>query len=68
MPEVASGQPLGEFRAVVTRDAEALRRHGAPFYALDRLPSLNGDWIAEVQFADGLWMLAAAEDLTLRSP
>lgn len=56
---------LGVFRAVTTRDAVALERDGEPYFdckaVLETQPS--GDALYEVQFEDGLWMLARLTDL-----
>jgi hypothetical protein len=55
------------FRARVTRDGEALARDGQPYFSMNRLRELNRpDWeraLFEIQFADGLWMLAREDDL-----
>lgn len=67
---VPDRQPLGVFNAQVTRDGSALERDGDPFFAANRLPeSVPSDEGAlfEVEFADGVWMLARAPDLTFHS-
>ena len=70
-------EPLGKFRAVVTRDASAQDRDGQSYYDINRLsetlPEFDTDRIAElnrrggelfeVQFSDGEWMLARGRDL-----
>ena len=62
-----SSAPIGRFRAHSTRDGEALARDGQPYYAINRLsersrPEGERD-LFEIQFADGLWMLARLDDL-----
>lgn len=69
-------EPLGIFRAVSTRDAEALSRDGQPYFDMHRLDEslpdedrtrilmARGGELYEVQFGDGTWMLVRAEDLT----
>lgn len=75
-PEVAP-EPLGTFRAVVTRDASALERDGQPYYDINSLHetlpadhaaciaevAMRGGELVEVRFADGEWMLARGQDL-----
>jgi hypothetical protein len=70
-------EPIGVFRPVSTRDGEAQRRDGEPYFAMNRMDeSLStddegytatlmgrGGELFEVQFADGVWMLARAADL-----
>jgi hypothetical protein len=60
-------QPVGVFRARVTRDGEALARDGQPYFAMNRLSELNrpdGERaLFEIRFADGLWMLVREDDL-----
>lgn len=57
---------IGIFRARVTRDAEARARDGQPYFAMNRLtesqPELERG-LFEIQFGDGLWMLAREDDL-----
>lgn len=68
---------LGIFRAVVTRDGTARERSGQPYVARnllsesgrgtfeERLAELErrGGRLYEIQFPDGVWMLARAADL-----
>jgi hypothetical protein len=56
-------EALGVFRAVSTRDGEAQARDGQCFFALNTLDSQADEAIAEIQFGDGLWMLASEKDL-----
>ena len=67
---VPGREPLAMFNARVTRDGSALERDGDRFFATNRLPesvpSDEGD-LFEVEFADGVWMLASTPDLTLHS-
>lgn len=66
---VPTGDPLGTFQAVSTRDGEALARHGHAFYALNSLKtSADCDAVVEILFADGLWMLATDADLEMSGP
>jgi hypothetical protein len=60
---VPTGKSLGIFRAVSSRDGEALARDGQTFYALKPVESRGAEIIAEIQFGDGVWMLAASDDL-----
>jgi hypothetical protein len=58
---------IGTFRAHSTRDGEAVTRDGQPYYAINRLeeaskPEGERD-LYEIQFGDGLWMLARLDDL-----
>lgn len=56
----------GVFRAVATRDAAAVARHGCAFVEAhllkSRIPDPDGD-LWEIQFPDGHWMLASTPDL-----
>ena len=58
---------IGVFRARVTRDGEASSRDGQPYFAMNRMAETNraeGDRdLFEIQFADGIWMLAREDDL-----
>lgn len=59
--------PIGTFRAQSTRDGTALSRDGEPYFAINRLeerakPAGDRD-LFEVQFADGIWLLARLDDL-----
>jgi hypothetical protein len=58
-----TGKALGVFHAVSTRDGEAQARDGQCFFALNTLDSQADEAIAEIQFGDGLWMLASEKDL-----
>jgi hypothetical protein len=72
-------EPLGVFRAVVTRDGEGEARHGQPYYAITRIHERltgaeqavdlrqRGGELFEIQFGDGVWMLARAADLAAGS-
>lgn len=59
--------PIGTFRAHSTRDGMACSRDGEPYFAINRLDERAkpvGDWdLFEIQFADGVWMLARLDDL-----
>ena len=58
-------QPLGVFRAVATRDRQALDRDGLPYFELNVVRvDRTGESVYEVRFADGTWMLASERDLT----
>ncbi|WP_020578872.1 hypothetical protein [Actinopolymorpha alba] len=55
---------LGVFSAVSTRDGEARRRHGQPFFEANELGvDARGERLFEIRFADGLWILAVESDL-----
>lgn len=59
--------PIGTFRAHSTRDGTAFSRDGEPYFAINRLearakPAGDRD-LFEIQFADGIWMLARLDDL-----
>lgn len=60
-------EPIGTFRARVTRDAAALERDGDQYFAMNRLEELHGRPddrpLYENQFADGVWMLVRENDL-----
>lgn len=57
--------PLGVFHAVKTRDAVGLTRDGWPYFQKNpKGLDTSGSLIYELQFGDGEWMLAVAEDLT----
>ena len=60
---VPTREALGMFRAVSTRDGEARARDGQAFYAIKALESQRAEMIAEIQFGDRSWMLAAGDDL-----
>jgi hypothetical protein len=60
---VPTREALGVFRAVSTRDGEARARDREPFFMLNRLDSRLNEPIVEIQFGDGLWMLASEKDL-----
>lgn len=61
---------IGIFRARVTRDAEALARDGQPYFAMNRLAEKSQPeferGLFEIQFRDGIWMLAREDDLVVR--
>lgn len=57
--------PMGRFHAVSTRDAAAKARDGEEFFALNWLTTSTAEPVAEIQFADGAWMLAGRGDLEL---
>lgn len=57
---------IGTFRAVATRDGNALRRDGQPFYALNHVFDDPRDGpIYEILFSDETWSLAATDDLDI---
>lgn len=61
---VPDREALGVFHAVSTRDGEALARDGQAFFAANQKGVDGQDVdVYEVQFADGFWMLATANDL-----
>lgn len=61
-----AGPPRGRFLSNSTRDGEARARHGHEFQAVRRLGETSrGEPLYELQFYDGLWMLATAADLDL---
>jgi hypothetical protein len=61
---VPNREALGVFHAVSTRDGEALARDGQAFYAANpKGIDSRGIDVYELQFADGFWMLATANDL-----
>ena len=55
----------GLFLAVVTRDAQALARHGQPYFASRLIREDAETSIFEIQFADGDWMLVDLRDLDI---
>jgi hypothetical protein len=61
---VPDREPLGVFHAVSTRDGVARERNGQAYFAANSkgIDSRGAD-VYEVQFADGVWMLATANDL-----
>lgn len=63
--------PVGTFHAHSTRDGVGWERDGQPFFAHNRLeendPEANGT-LWEVEFADGVWILARTPDLTWAEP
>jgi hypothetical protein len=61
-------EALGVFRAVSTRDGEALARDGQAFYSLNPLDSRGEEAIFEIQFSDGFWMLGTKADLQMAGP
>jgi hypothetical protein len=60
-------EPIGTFKARVTRDAAALERDGERYFAMNRLVELHGRpgdrALFEIQFRDGAWMLVREDDL-----
>jgi hypothetical protein len=64
---VPNREALGVFRAVSTRDGEALARDGQEFYSLNPLDAQE-EAIVEIQFSDGIWMLATPTDLDIKGP
>ncbi len=59
-----SNEALGVFHACHTHDAVAQTRDGWPYFALNRIGlDARGEALYEVQFGDGEWMLAVADDL-----
>lgn len=57
--DLHSRRPVaGHFHARATRDAHALERDGRPYVALQRLDTADGRPLVEIQFTDGVWMLA----------
>ncbi|MBC7630537.1 hypothetical protein [Aeromicrobium sp.] len=75
--DAPSPEPLGVFRSISTRDGEAQRRDGEPYFAMKRLDEGlstddeayaaklmgRGGELYEVQFGDGVWMLTRVADL-----
>jgi len=58
-------EPLGVFRATVTRDGVALERDGQTYHRANLVGDDAKDGgLFEVMFADGFWMLATAGDMT----
>jgi hypothetical protein len=51
-------QPLGTFNAVDCRDAASLERDGQPYFAINPLETADGRPLVEIQFSDGMWLLA----------
>ncbi len=63
-----TNRPVGVFRAVATRDGNVLGRNGQPFYRLNHIfDDLRAGPIYEIQFGDGVWILAATPDLDVDS-
>jgi hypothetical protein len=66
MRSLPTGQPIGTFHALATRDGEACSRDGQEFYAINpKGTDAQGAELFEIRFRDGLWMLATADDLGL---
>jgi hypothetical protein len=65
MRSLPTGETLGVFHAVSTRDGEAQARDGQGFYALNPKDSQADEAIMEIQFSDGVWMLATSDDIEL---
>lgn len=55
-------RPIGRFHACSTRDGASLGRDGQEYYELNWLDSSDQP-VAEVRFADGMWLLARRADL-----
>ena len=55
----------GTFHAVVTRDAEALRRDGQAFHSARLYAERDGETLYEITFADDVVMLADLRDLDI---
>ncbi len=63
-----TNRPVGVFRAVATRDGNALDRDGQPFFRLNHVfDDLRDGPFYEIQFGDGVWILAATPDLDVDS-
>jgi len=60
---VPTREALGVFHAVSTRDGEAQARDGQAFFGVNPVESRGAEAIVEIQFGDGLWMLATERDL-----
>ncbi|CAN7368023.1 hypothetical protein [Knoellia sp. LjRoot47] len=58
-----SEQGLGIYRGDSCHDAESLAHYGQPYLEVNVLESVTRT-TREVRFPDGLWLLAAPEDLT----
>lgn len=60
-------QPIGVFRARVTRDGAAHARDGEPYFEMNRVteshPPKGARDLYEIRFSDGSWMLAREDDL-----
>lgn len=66
---IPSGKPRGVFRAVSTRDGEAITRDGQSYFCANlKGKNHSGEAVYEIEFADGMWMLATASDLEQRQP
>jgi hypothetical protein len=64
---IPSGRPRGVFRAVSTRDGEAITRDGQSYFRANfKGKDHSGEVIYEIEFADGMWMLATDSDLEQR--
>lgn len=64
--------PIGTFHARSTNDAEALKRDGWQYFAINGLeetskPRAERD-LFELHSEDGLWMLARPDDLVAAEP
>ena len=62
----SEGQAIGTFRALSTRDANALERDGRPVFAMNDVysPAEESPTI-EILFADGIWLLCERRELEL---
>lgn len=64
--------PIGTFHARSTRDAAARKRDGWPYFAINQLVQTSKGAaerdLFEIEFGDGLWMLARLDDLVAAVP
>jgi len=60
---IKSVRPRGTFHARRTRDGEARRRDGQTFVLINELSSSGPEQTFEIMFEDGVWMIAASDDL-----
>jgi len=66
MRSLPTGQPIGTFHSMSTRDGEAHARDGQLVYESNHKgQDGRGADLFEVRFGDGLWMLATEDDLTM---
>lgn len=59
-----SEKGLGTYRALSCRDGESIARDGQPYVEINTLTT-NTRTTYEVRFPDGMWLLAAPEDLLM---
>lgn len=57
-PIHARRQPIGIYHAESCHDPSSTERGGQPYFACNELSSSTGERVAEVMFADGMWLLA----------